>query len=228
MRKRISYAIAASVMAAFILSGCADPAEKTPDAIVADAQGTPPAEEAAAAPAEETAGEPMEEAAPADAAVYTFSPDSSIEFVGSKVTGSHTGGFAQFSGAITLAGEDLTQAKIESSIDMTSVHSDADGLTKHLMSADFFEVETYPEATFVSTSIAPKEGGYMITGDFTLHGVTKSIGFPATITMADGTITANAEFDINRKDFGIEYPGKPDDLIRDNVVIKLSIQASSA
>lgn len=225
MRNTIHYALAASIIAAFALAGCADPSDKTPDAVVAEPKGAAPAEEMSA-PAE-TAAAPMEEAPEPEGTVYTFSPDSTIEFIGSKVTGSHTGGFAQFSGAITLAGEDLTQASIESAIDMASVHSDADNLTKHLMSADFFEVETYPEATFTSTGIAKADGGYSVTGDFMLHGVTKSITFPATLSLAEGKIVASAEFDINRKDFGIEYPGKPDDLIRDNVVIKLSIEASA-
>jgi len=213
-------------MAALALAGCADPADETPDAIVNEAK-TPAAEGAVTDPAATTA-EPMEEAAVAEGTVYTFSPTSTIGFVGSKVTGSHTGGFAQFSGTITLAGEDLTQSVIESTIDMTSVHTDADNLTKHLMSADFFEVETYPEASFVSTGITKGDTGYLVTGDFTLHGVTKSITFPATLSLADGKIMASAEFDINRKDFGIVYEGKADDLIRDNVVIQLSIEASSA
>jgi len=212
MRRLTNYALAAGVMAALTLAGCADPSDQTPSAEVTEST-TPAAT--------------MEEAPQAEGTVYTFTPASTIGFVGSKVTGSHDGGFTQFSGTITLAGEDLTQAVIETNIDMTSVYSDADDLTKHLMSADFFEVETYPEAKFVSTGIAKDGEAYKVTGDFTLHGVTKSITFPATLGMADGKVTAMAEFDIKRKDFGIVYPGKPDDLIRDNVVIKLSIEATA-
>lgn len=212
MRSISNYALAAGVMAALALAGCADPAENTPDAEVTEST-TPAAT--------------MEEAPKPEGTLYTFTPASTIGFVGSKVTGSHTGGFKQFSGTITLPGEDLTQASIEANIDMTSVYSDADDLTKHLMSADFFEVETYPEAKFMSTGIVKDGEAYKVTGDFTLHGVTKSITFPATLGMADGKVTAQAEFDINRKDFGIEYPGKPDDLIRDNVVIQLAIEAAA-
>lgn len=212
MTRKTFYTFATCLLAGFAMAGCADPAENTPDAEVAEST-TPPATE--------------EDMPKAEGTVYTFTPASTVGFVGSKVTGSHDGGFEQFSGTVTLPGEDLTQAVIEANIDTTSVFSDNDDLTKHLMSADFFEVETYPESTFKSTAIVKDGDAYKVTGDFTLHGVTKSITFPATLGLADGKVTANAEFDINRKDFGIVYPGKPDDLIRDNVVIKLNIEAAA-
>jgi hypothetical protein len=78
------------------------------------------------------------------------------------------------------------------------------------------------------SSQTPANGGtHTITGNFDLHGVKKSISFPATIQVSPDSVSANAEFSINRKDFGINYPGKADDLIRDGVVIKLTIQGSS-
>ncbi|MCB1055013.1 MAG: YceI family protein, partial [Acidobacteria bacterium] len=94
-------------------------------------------------------------------------------------------------------------------------------------SADFFDVETYPTATFHSTGVAAgeTEGTYSVTGDLTLHGVTKQITFPATIAVTDDEVSAQAEFSINRFDFDIKYPGKPDDLIREEVVIGLDINA---
>ncbi|MCB1134377.1 MAG: YceI family protein, partial [Verrucomicrobiae bacterium] len=64
-----------------------------------------------------------------------------------------------------------------------------------------------------------------ISGNFTLHGVTKNITVPATVSKDGETIQITSKFDINRKDFGIVYPGKPDDLIRDEVVIELDLTA---
>ena len=81
---------------------------------------------------------------------------------------------------------------------------------------------------FESTSIESTAEGYDITGNLELHGVTKSIRFPATIAVEEGRVTAEAEFFIQRFDFDIVYPGKPDDLIRDEVVIKLSLVAEEA
>ena len=76
--------------------------------------------------------------------------------------------------------------------------------------------------------LVPQGDGYEVTGNLELHGVTKSITFPATIVVEDGRITAEAEFFIRRTDFGILYPGKPDDLIRDEVVIRLDLIALPA
>jgi len=210
--KKINYfVLAACALTPFALAGCADPAENTPDAQVSES--TTPADAPAAS---------------AEGTVYAFTPATKVEFEGSKVTGSHTGGFNTVGGSVTVPGEDLTKAVISATIDMKSTHSDNEGLTKHLLSADFFEADTYPESKFVSTAIAQQGDKYSVTGDLTLHGVTKSITFPATLSLADGKVTAHAEFDINRNDFGIKYPGKPDDLIRENVVIRLHIEGAAS
>lgn len=158
------------------------------------------------------------------------SPENSkIEFTGSKVTGKHDGGFKQFTGNINLVNNNPEESKVSVEIDMTSVFTDADGLTEHLKNADFFDVAKYPKATFTSTKIVPDTAkgadNYTVTGDFDLHGQKKSITFPATIKVSDAEVAVNSEFSINRKDFGIIYAGKTDDLIRDDVVIKLDLKA---
>jgi polyisoprenoid-binding protein YceI len=164
----------------------------------------------------------------ADAVVLAVDPTrSSIEFTGSKVTGKHEGGFDDFAGSIELVDDDPTASRVWIEIDTTSLWADDDRLTKHLKSPDFFEVETYPQATFESTTIEQSEDGYVVTGNLDLHGVTKSISFPAAIEVGiDGTVSAQAEFFIQRFDFAIVYPGKPDDLIRDEVVIRFDLVAT--
>src|SRR5688572_32799986 len=93
--------------------------------------------------------------APAAAQKYVITPDTSkIEFVGSKVTGSHNGSFEKFSGAIDFNGQP-ENSRVTITIDTASVKTDADGLTKHLQTPDFFDVAKYPQATFVSTAIKP-------------------------------------------------------------------------
>ena len=163
---------------------------------------------------------------PAGAETLTITPENSkVEFVASKVTRTHNGSFKQFSGAIDLANNSAEQSRVTIDIDSASVVTDDDGLTKHLQTPDFFDVAKYPKATFSSTKIEPSTAGgtHTITGNFSLHGVTKSISFPATIQIAADKVSVNAEFSINRKDWGLVYPGKADDLIRDGVVIKLSL-----
>ncbi|MEJ7731568.1 MAG: YceI family protein [Polyangiaceae bacterium] len=161
-------------------------------------------------------------------AITLAPPKSKIEWTGSKVTGKHEGSFQQFDGWIAITDDKPESAKIAVVIDMTSVKSDDDKLTGHLKSGDFFEVEKFPKASFTSTEI--KAGGdkgatHTITGNLNLRGVEKSVTFPATIKVTADKVTAKSEFSINRKDWGIVYAGKADDLIRDGVVIKLDLSA---
>jgi polyisoprenoid-binding protein YceI len=155
--------------------------------------------------------------------------NSKVEFTGSKVTGKHDGGFKQFIGNIDLVNAKPEESKVSVEIDMNSIFTDAEDLTGHLKSKDFFEVEKFPKATFVSTKIVPDKAkdadSYIITGDFDLHGQKKAITFPAKITVNDSEVAVDTEFSINRKDFGIVYAGKTDDLIRDDVVIRLDLKA---
>lgn len=158
---------------------------------------------------------------------FTFSGDGSkVGFIGAKITGKHVGGFKAFTGAVDLVENELTKSRIRVDLEMATVFTDSEKLTGHLQSPDFFGVEVMPQARFVSTAIAQQQGNkYDVTGELTLHGVTKSITFPAHITMSDTQLDAAAEFTINRKDFGIVYPGKPDDLISDDVQVTLEIHA---
>jgi polyisoprenoid-binding protein YceI len=153
--------------------------------------------------------------------------NSKVQFTGSKVTGKHEGGFGNFSGKIDLVNEKPEDSSVAIGIETGSVYTDADGLTKHLRSGDFFEIEKFPKASFSSTKIVPDptrvENAYIVTGDLELRGVKKSVTFPATIAVTPTWVRVSSEFSIDRKDFGIVYVGKADDLIRDDVVIKLDL-----
>lgn len=200
-------------LTALFLSSCANPADNKSKAVVSNtntaAQSTPAVKQAK--------GE----------AVAITAENSKVEFTGSKVTGKHDGGFKVFTGNIDLVNGKPEESQVSYEIDMKSVFTDADGLTKHLQTGDFFDVEKYPKASFISTKIAPDSakgaGNYMITGDLSLRGATKTITFPAKITVDADKVSVESEFAINRKDFGIVYAGKADDLIRDDVVIRLNL-----
>ena len=100
--------------------------------------------------------------------------NSKIEFVGAEVTASHPGGFTDFAGKVDL-GEPIEQSRIEVSIQTASLFADKEKLTKHLKSPDFFDVAKFPTATFESTEIKKEGEGHTVTGNLTLHGVTKQI-----------------------------------------------------
>lgn len=194
-----------AAVAACLLSGCSDPSDK-----VHKTEGAEPQQAAA----ESSAGKE-----------YLIRAESTIGFVGSKVTGSHDGGFKKFAGKIVIADGKIAGSP-EIKIAMKSTWANNDRLTGHLKSPDFFDVAKFPTSTFTVTSIASEGAQQKVTGNLNLHGVTKSISFPADIQITDDAVTVKAEFAINRKDFNINYPGKPNDLIRDNVVLKLDLKAT--
>jgi polyisoprenoid-binding protein YceI len=154
--------------------------------------------------------------------ILDFTQDhGSIEFTGSKVTGKHDGGFKKFQGRIGFVEEKPEKSSFSVNIDMDTTFSDSERLTGHLKSADFFDTKTHKESRFESTEIKKDGDQYQVTGNFKLHGVIKSITFPATLAVTKEKVELNSEFSVNRKDFGIVYKGKADDLIRDGVVIRL-------
>src|SRR5690606_37986446 len=92
----------------------------------------------------------------------------------SKVKGSFSG----FKGAIEGDPENLETATVSFTVDMNTIHTSNEDRDNHLRSADFFDTETFPEMTFVSTKIEKTDDDeYDLTGDLTIKGVTKQVTF---------------------------------------------------
>jgi polyisoprenoid-binding protein YceI len=204
-----------------------DPAKDKPKATVSE-----PAPKAAEVTTSVQAATPTPAAAPAGAAAYSFDQtSSSIDFVGAKVTRKHDGKFGTFRGTVQVVDNDPTKSSATVEIDMASLSSDDPKLTNHLKSPDFFDVEKFPKATFKTTSIKPGgEAGatHTITGNLEMHGVTKQLSFPAKIKTTPEGVQVESEFAVNRKDFGITYPGMANDLIKDQVLLKLKLNAKKS
>lgn len=147
---------------------------------------------------------------------YSLAEDTTIQFVGAKLTGKHDGSFKQFSGSAAVLEGKLIALKAE--IDMSSVEADHPKLTEHLKSADFFDVAQFATATFTSSKI---EAGN-ITGILDFHGLQNEITFPAEITIDGDDVNIVANFSIDRQLWSVTYPGRPDDLIKDEVPIALN------
>ncbi len=223
------YALLVALTALIAITGCRNPADDVPEATVGEAQ--PVTDEGSAAAADETPAEDGDEAADAEGLAWVFDGStSSIGFIGSKVTGSHNGGFTEFSGTVNCPDRaDLTSCRVDFTVQMASVFTDTERLTGHLQNDDFFDVPNHPTATFVSTAIAIETATTMqVTGNLTLRGTTKSITFPATVQMGPDGFEMSSEFALNRMDFGVSYAGREDDLIREEVVIKLDIKGREA
>ena len=150
---------------------------------------------------------------------------SKIEFVGAKVTRDHRGSFGQYTGELAL-NADGSIAGLDVEVDTSTLQIEPAKLQGHLQSADFFDVEKFPSAVFTLTDFAADASGggsHTVTGLLELHGVKNEIEFPATVDFGSDAVTATASFTINRKDFGIVYPGMPDDLIKDDVLLDLRL-----
>ena len=121
------------------------------------------------------------------------------------------GRFDDFTITFTTPGDDLNNASVTATINVKSIDTGNDGRDKELRSANFFDVEKYPEIRFTSKSFKNVGGNnYDINGDLTIRDVTKSVTFKAelrgTIKTQRGSISAwKVSLKINRFDYGLAW-----------------------
>ncbi len=153
----------------------------------------------------------------------------------SKVKGS----FTRFGGTVTVP-ENPYETVIDVTFDPASIETGDPTRDGHLRSADFFEVEKYPQARFTSKGVRKEGSGYVIEGDLDLHGVTRpeslDVEFHGVATDPwGGTRTGfSATTEINRKDFGINIDMPMEtggvvvgDKIKVNLEVELVLQAEA-
>ena len=227
------------LVASLVLSACAkDPSQEVPQAKLTnvasqEAKTQPSSSDSTSTSKADSASNTETTSSPKSSAALPLGGE--IVFIGSKVTGSHTNRFKTWSGSVTLGqNQSLDGAQFNFEVDTASVEADyldpkpwSGKLRKHFLSADFFDVQNHPKATFVSSSLKKlKDQKYSVKGILTIRGQSKEITFPATITQ-NGGFEASTEFSINRKEYNIMYNGKADDLIREGVVLKITLKAKS-
>ena len=146
------------------------------------------------------------------------------------------GTFRGLAGVVKYDPADVVKSGVEATIDVSSVDTGVTARDNHLKSPDFFDVAKFPTMTFKSTGVTKVGDHYDVTGDLTLHGMTKKVvlqlegpgkeepgmdgksvhrGFTATTT-------------VNRKDFGLVWNGtlkSGDSVLGDEVKIELDIEA---
>src|ERR1700687_146208 len=139
---------------------------------------------------------------------------TSVEFtVRHMMISNVKGTFEKTSETVTVDGSDPTTAKIDATIDASSINTRVEKRDADLKSPDFLDVAKYPSITFISTKVeAAGEGKWKVTGDLTLHGVTKPVvldvegtGAPIKDPFGNTRAGASATTKINRKDFGVAY-----------------------
>lgn len=172
------------------------------------------------------------------AATETFVFDKAHSQVGFSIRHWVTrveGRFKDYEGKIWLDRAAPSESKVEITIQAASIDTANERRDNHLRSADFFEVEKYPTITFKSTKVEGKEKDlYHVTGDLTMHGVTKSLTVPVRHTgFVNLGKQEKAGFEltiaVNRKDFGITWNRTADQggvMLGDDVEIKVLVEAN--
>jgi polyisoprenoid-binding protein YceI len=145
------------------------------------------------------------------------------------------GAFTKVSGTVQVDDADITKSTVDVTIDAASIDTRVEGRDKDLRSDHFFDVEKYPTLTFKSTKVEQVAPGKLkVTGDLTIHGVTK----PAVLDVEGPTAAVkdpwgnqraavNATTKINRQDFNVKWNAKMDNgglVVGDDVAITLDIE----
>lgn len=143
------------------------------------------------------------------------------------------GQFASFSGTVTVA-ENPLESRVGATLQTASITTRDEGRDNHLRSADFFDAERYPEITFNSTALRAKGKDYIVVGDLSMHGVTRTVEFDVEFNGTSGDSWGgtragfSASTEINRKDFGLEWNAPLETggvVVGDKVKIHLELEA---
>ncbi|HVF19089.1 MAG TPA: YceI family protein [Mycobacteriales bacterium] len=169
---------------------------------------------------------------------WTIDPThSSLDFtVRHAMVAKVRGRFTDFTGTLRLDDERPERSSAEVAVQLASVDTGNPQRDEHLRTGDFFEVETFPTMTFVSTDASARgDDGYSLTGDLTIHGVTKPVRFDVTLqgTALDPFGNERIGFEgsttISRKDWGLTWNAPLEAgagvLVSDKVAITLDVSA---
>jgi polyisoprenoid-binding protein YceI len=166
---------------------------------------------------------------------------SEVEWVGTKQNGRHNGEFAINQGELSVKDGQLAAGNFEinvAALEVTDLEGeDKTKLEGHLKSPDFFQADKFPTAHFEITSVAPIDAStnstlqgatHLISGNLTLKDSTKNVTFPAIVNVSEDAVTAKADFNIDRSEWGISYkgPNSPQDwMIKKEVNLKVNLVA---
>jgi len=183
-----------------------------------------------------------QEAAATDGTGYSVDTSASkLEWFATKQIGKHNGKFSINDGKLSVENGQLTGGSFDinvAELAVTDLQGEDKGkLEGHLKSPDFFQVDKYPTAKFEITKVEPADTSkpaalsgatHYISGNLTLKDSTKNVTFPAKVAIDDNKLSAQADFAIDRSEWGINYkgPNNPQDwLIKKEVTLKLDLVA---
>ncbi|TFC51719.1 polyisoprenoid-binding protein [Cryobacterium sp. TMT1-21] len=137
--------------------------------------------------------------------------------------------------ATIVTGENPLESSVTATAQVASINTNEPNRDGHLRTGDFFDAETYPTISFVSTGVRAAKGDFLVDGDLTIKGVTKPVTFDfefggfATDPYGNQKAGATAKAEVNREDFGLTYNAALETggfLLGDKVTITLELQAA--
>ncbi len=167
--------------------------------------------------------------------IWTLDPThTEIGFTVRHLMSKVRGKFETFEGTVTT-GNDISDARVDVSVDLSSINTGTVDRDNHLRSSDFFDVDTNPTMTFTSTNVIEKDAGELVvTGDLTIKGVTKSLQLDAEF-LGEGAdpwggtrVGVEATGQISRKEFGVDFNIPLDGdkvMIGDKITIVINAEA---
>ena len=144
-----------------------------------------------------------------------------------------SGKFTTYDATITTEGDDFTKSKINFAADLASIDTNNTDRDNHLKSADFFDADNNPKLTFVSSSLAKSGDDYELTGELSLHGITKTVKLEAEVSgelkdpWGNTKVALNLNGKINRKDWGLTWNSALETggvLVSDEVKLNIELQ----
>ena len=138
------------------------------------------------------------------------------------------GRFNNVSGKFTIDTDDAANSTFSFTAKVESIDTNQKKRDDHLRSPDFFDAKQFPLITFESKSVKAVDGGLEVTGDLTMHGVTKSIMIPLkggkTVNFGGRRIGYTADFTVKRADFGVGNP-KFGNMLGADVYVSIGMEA---
>jgi polyisoprenoid-binding protein YceI len=222
MNVKIYMVIASLFAASTLFTYCGENAPKGDDATIQEKQQTPEAQ---------------------GARFIIDTTESRVKFVGHGVGKNHAGKFKISEGKVAVLNNQITGGNFVINIKSMDLEDKGgvfdEKLHPHLLSGDFFDAEKFGTATFEITSVQPYNksntdtsivagANFTVSGNLTLKGETKNVSFPAKIDLDDNTLKAKANFDIDRRQWQMNYGNDKtlkDKFISEKVNIDLDVEA---
>lgn len=142
----------------------------------------------------------------AETLLFRLGPaEGSVSFKASSRLMDADGVFHRFQGEVRVNPAALDQAAVSLTVEAASVDTGIGRRDNHLRSEDFFHVARFPRITFTSRRVVPAGGKVLVTGDLTLHGVSREVTVPVELELSAGAIRARGEFTLRMSDYGMTY-----------------------